>query len=289
MYKHLIILFLSLLPALLAAQSDVQVQFDSNLVETGELFNVHISVPRIAGKPQQLDMQAWEADSIHLQSQSGWKPDGERYVNSLSLITFDADTLQLSPLRVDWSSGQRAFSDSSLLMVIATPSPSDINDIEDIKDIYREKAKWTDYLFWIALMGGLLLAAMLATWYLKNRKPKSVVTNRVLELPPHELALKKLEVLGSKQLWQKGHLKPYYAELTYIIREYLQKKYQIPALESVSSEILAALDRTQWPERHRAALAQLLQEADIVKFAKGVPAETYHAQAFQEVKQMIEA
>jgi hypothetical protein len=270
-------------------QVNAVARFDSNLVETGELFTLRVSVPKSAGKPQQIDFQSWENDSIHLQSQEGWRPDGNTYTNHFNLLTFDADTLVLPPLQVAWSDGTSANTDSLLLMVIATPSPDDINDIEDIKDIYREPSNWSDYLPWFMIIGGLLLAAILAFWWLRRRPQKTtLVTNRVITLPAHELAFKRLEVLASKKLWQKGEIKQYYAELTYIARSYLENKYHIPALESISEEILIQLNQTDFPLPLRPALADLLEQADLAKFAKGIPPEAYHEQAWAVVKNMVE-
>jgi len=286
----LAVLFIFLLVHPAIGQINATAQFDSNLVETGEVFALKVAVPKDAGKPQQIDFQLWEQDSVHLQSQSGWKPEGDTYTNHFNLLTFDADTLMLAPLMVAWNNGVSASTDSLLLMVMATPSPDDINETEDIKDIYREPANWSDYLPWFLIIGGLLLLALLAAWLLRQKPKKSaLVGNRVIELPPHELALKKLDTLSSKKLWQQGAIKQYYAELTYIIREYLEKKYHVPALESVSAEILSDINRTTFPTDFHSTLSELFQQADLAKFAKGMPPENYHERALEEVRSIVKA
>ncbi|MEO6037440.1 MAG: hypothetical protein ABIQ93_03435, partial [Saprospiraceae bacterium] len=101
-------------------------------------------------------------------------------------------------------------------------------------------------------------------------------------------ARKKLEVLARKKLWQSGQLKPYYAELTFILREYLQKRYGIPALESTTEETLAYLQQQDFPEALRQPLAETLLQADLVKFAKSMPPESFHEQALQQVQTLVE-
>lgn len=77
--------------------------------------------------------------------------------------------------------------------------------------------------------------------------------------------------------------------MTYIFREYLEKRYGFPALELVSAEIVTALAATSFPKSLLPALTALLEEADQVKFAKGLPADSYHAKAWALVKEAVEA
>lgn len=272
-----------------AAQStDVTAHFDSNLVETGELFTLALTVPREAGKPDAVDFQAWEADSVHLYNQSGWKPEKNFYVNHCKLITFDADTLFLPPLHVLWSNGQTAITDSLQLVVVATPSPDDLVGIEDIKEIDREPAIWTDYLPWIGVTSTLVLAAILTAWWHQRRKRRpEPVAPPVVEEPAHLKALRKLDALSRQPLLQNEQIKSYYAELTYIFREYVEKRYGIPALESVSSEIMDHLHRAPFPRLLLPPVREMLQMADQVKFAKSIPPDTFHQQARQLVKEVV--
>jgi LPXTG-motif cell wall-anchored protein len=173
---------------------------------------------------------------------------------------------------------------------MATPSPDELADIEDIKDIYREPARWTDYLPWIAIIGFLVLLALLAGWWYRRRKNRpAVVAQRVIEQPAHILALRKLQLLKRPDGQHPTQVKTYYADLTYIFREYLEKRYGFPALESVSAEIVTALAATSFPKSLLPALTALLEEADQVKFAKGLPADSYHAKAWALVKEAVEA
>jgi hypothetical protein len=75
--------------------------------------------------------------------------------------------------------------------------------------------------------------------------------------------------------------------LTHILRDYLEKRYQIPALESTSDELIAALRKTDMPLAIQFKLKQLLQMADLVKFAKVVPELNVHDGAYETAMELI--
>ena len=78
-------------------------------------------------------------------------------------------------------------------------------------------------------------------------------------------------------LWQNNKVKQYYSELTEIIRVYIERELKIPALEITSDELLAYIHDAKNAETILFSketfdkLKALLQEADLVKFAKSKP------------------
>ena len=98
----------------------------------------------------------------------------------------------------------------------------------------------------------------------------------------------KLDLLEQKQLWQAERYKEYYDELTLILREYVEARYNMPALASTTSEIVERwIPQTDYSEAGRQSIERLLNWADIAKFAKGVPPYNYHAEALEEARQLI--
>ena len=45
-----------------------------------------------------------------------------------------------------------------------------------------------------------------------------------------------------EKLWQQGEIKQYYSELTDILRIYIENRWDIQAMEMVSSEIIESLN-----------------------------------------------
>jgi hypothetical protein len=291
MTKWPLAFFLLLILSTANAQSEAFAKSDSNYAETGNPFVVHLSVPNSAGKPNQIDFSAWEnlVPEQNILKQSQWTLDGPSSVKDLTLVFFNADTLTLPPLPIRLNGGNTAFTNSLEIVVLPTPSPDDLNDMADIKDIRREPAFLTDYLPWAAAIAGLVLLVLLASWLIgrAQKKRKQAALSRTVELPPHELAWKKLDALTQKQLWNKGLVKEYCAEITFIVREYLERRYQIPALESTTEELPGHLQKTDFPEKFRTDLQELLSKADLVKFAKAIPPETFREEAMSFARKII--
>ena len=280
-----------LLPGNGPLTAQVSVELDSNYAETGNPFVVHLRVLQDAGKPGQVDFSAWDSvvPEQNILTQSEWTPGGDTFSKDLTLVFFDADTILLPPLDVHLN-GKGTFQTNPLqIVILATPAPDDLVDMRAIKDIRREAAWWTDYLPWILGIGGFIALILLVAWLFDRAKMKKdkLAMSRSVGMPPHELALKKLDILAQKNLWNKGLYKEYCAELTFIIREYLEKRYGIPALESTSDEILVHLKKTDCPGFVQPELKDILQNADLVKFAKALPPESFHEQAMSFARNLI--
>lgn len=119
----------------------------------------------------------------------------------------------------------------------------------------------------------------------KNDGAKSKVAHKV---KPHITALKALEHLKKKKLWEQGKVKEYYSELTEIIRIYLEGRWGIYAMEMVSSDIIDALRNINVIEGDIDPLAKMFSISDLVKFAKWDPLPTDHDMAFKSAKEFIE-
>lgn len=273
------------------AQTEARAEPDSNYAETGNPFTIHLHVLQSAGKPGQIDLSAWNSvvPEQNIVKQTDWTPDGKSFTKDLTILFFDADTLTLPPLPIHLKGNDTAMTNPLEIVVLPTPSPDDLVDMRGIKDIYREPTLWTDYLPWILAIGGFVLFILLAAWLIDraNKRKRQAALSRTLALPPHELASKKLDVLAQKDLWHKGLVKEYCAELTFIVREYLEKRYFVLALESTSEEILIHLQKTDFPEELRAGLYDLLAKADLVKFAKATPPEAFHDEAMSFARKII--
>lgn len=146
-----------------------------------------------------------------------------------------------------------------------------------IKDIIREQTRWTDYLPILYVLLGIALLVLVVR-YLRRRSgaAEPVVPPPTPVVPAYEWAIEQLAVLDQQQLWQRGEVKDYQSRLTGIVREYLERRYDIAALEMTTGEIVAALANTDFEQGHTSTIQRLLQMADLVKFAKAQPDVSIH-------------
>jgi len=147
-----------------------------------------------------------------------------------------------------------------------------------------EDWKWVGYLLLFLLLAGALLY-----FYLRQlKKQRDTVEEEVIVIrPSHVVAFEKLDDLEAKNLWQQGKVKEYQTELTYTIREYLENRFGIQALESTTGEINKSLKNVDFDPKHTSNLNNILQIADMVKFAKAKPDESVHHEFMLKARSFV--
>ena len=87
-------------------------------------------------------------------------------------------------------------------------------------------------------------------------------------IPEDELALNKIKLLEAKEYLKKMQFKNFYFELSEIIREYLNKRYDIVTLERTTYEISLDLKKIILDKELLNEFLEFFNECDMVKFAK---------------------
>jgi len=131
---------------------------------------------------------------------------------------------------------------------------------------------------WIIAIVIAFIIAYFVFYYLKKRKKAEPIFKAPPKpkLPPHTLALDALDNLRLKKIWQSGRIKEYHTELTDIIREYIDGKFNVNAHELTTYEIMDAINGTTANNDAKEKLRQTLILADLVKFAKQQPLPLEH-------------
>jgi len=133
---------------------------------------------------------------------------------------------------------------------------------------YYFKKYFKEY-WWILIVGILVIAGLIyfLMFYKKNKKP--IFVRIKPKLPAHIIAFEKLELIRKEKIWSQGKIKEFHVQITDIIREYIENRFNIYAVEMTTSEILQAInDYTNTKESEKLKLQQVLELADAVKFAK---------------------
>ncbi len=161
--------------------------------------------------------------------------------------------------------------------------------IAGIKTIIDEPKTWRDYL-WIAYVLLGLGLCFLAYYLIKKFKKEEVHVEKVEEVivirPAHEIALEKLDRLKTEKPWETD-IKEYQSDLTFVAREYLENRYNIPALELTTEEILSKLKTVEFPDVHERDLKEILTMADLVKFAKARPTGNIHSEFLEKTYDLV--
>jgi hypothetical protein len=197
-------------------------------------------------------------------------------VKKYGLTQFDSGKYSIPRLTI-LINNKPFFSDSirvEVNNVVVDTLKQKLFDIKPIADVKSSKS-W----IWKLALVLLLLAGIGAFiyWFLKISQKKKI--EEQIFKTPIEKATSLLNSLEKKQLWQRGEVKAYYSELTDIARNYIEEAIDVPAMESTTSELIEGLRKASQKKKMALStetlenLERVLQQADLVKFAKSKPLE----------------
>ena len=201
-------------------------------------------------------------------------PDLMVLSRAYTITSFDPGIQMVPVLTV--KSKENSFPTKALALEVIAVKVDTTKAIYDIKEPLAVSYTWLDWLKdnWLTVVISLAIVSLiigLIWYYIKRKQKKPVFIPVKPTIPPHRVALEKLELLQEKQLWENNQVKTYYSELTEILRDYLEKRYKIKALEQTTEEIIESLTSTDLPKNHKDKLNEVLLLSDLVKFAKGLP------------------
>lgn len=181
------------------------------------------------------------------------------------------------------------FSKDSMLLYVNTfeidTTRHTIADITPPIDAPLQFEEIKNYVFG-GLLGLILLTIIiyLLVKYFKNRAMKGI---QIPLLPPHIEAMNELEKLYPLKLWKAGKHKIYYTKLSDIVRIYIERRYDIGAMEMTTDEIFLKLKDIEVPIDAQTKLREFLVLSDLVKFAKMEPTEDENEDSFKQAYSFV--
>ncbi|MBT8377640.1 MAG: hypothetical protein KJN64_00260 [Ignavibacteria bacterium] len=160
-------------------------------------------------------------------------------------------------------------------------------EIKDVKEPLTIPLNWKFILLIIFIV--LVLIALAIYLYLRYKKKKAAVPvkKKIITIPPHVKALAALDKLESEQLWQKGKVKEYHSNITGIVRNYFEERFELPALELTTTEQMEQLKKVSAAEIILEETNQFLNNADLVKFAKFIPIASVNEEMMKQAKKIV--
>ena len=201
------------------------------------------------------------------------------YTKKYALIQFDSGNyfLPQQQVLVDGFSKIADLIPIRVAPVLVDTTKQKLFDIKPLTEVKKNYEALISRILW-GLVIGLILIGILYTYLFQKRKKEL----RARELPPFERAIEELKALESETLSEQEEFKQYYSRLTDVVRRYLEEEAKIDALESTSEELLVKLEMRKdagsldLDRQTLKSLREVLQNADLVKFAKSMP-EMYKA------------
>jgi hypothetical protein len=202
------------------------------------------------------------------------KGDGWKMSLDLTITSFDTGIYYIPPQRFilrDNSFTDTLLSPATYLEVFGVKIDT-TGTIRDIKPPANVPFTIGELMLYILPLLVLAVIAWFVIAYIRKRKGKETLfAPSKPEEPPHITAFRELDKIKAQKLWQQKQVKEYYTRITWIIRWYIYKRFEIHALEETSDEILHYIGSLNLDDINLKNLESLLNLADLVKFAKGEP------------------
>ncbi len=205
---------------------------------------------------------------------------------------YDSARVVIPPIPITYFTGNtsepRETKTNEVVVFIHTLEVNSSDEIKDIKEPVRIPLDW---LFWLIVILVIVLLATIGYFlYKKFKKPVEEV-RMVRRAPPmaiHIIALKALDKLDQKKLWQRGQIKDYHSEITEIIRKYFEDRYNFNSLEMTTAQSMVVLNRVMDNEKLIDITGKFLVNADMVKFAKFDPLPSVNEEMMKQACDIVE-
>jgi hypothetical protein len=297
--KYFFISFLSLLLAASTVQGQkyfAVAKLDSVKIKIGDqtFLNIGIDVPA-GSKVQFPEIADTLNEHVEVISQSkidtSISTDKQRFqLNKKLLITsFDSGYFAIAPLEFIVNEDTvNPILTEALLIHVQTVSVDTTQAIRDIKG--PKDAPWNirEIIPYLIAGGCAILIAGLLIYYFRKRKAKPIVVEeKKPEIPPHLIALTQLQQLKDEKLWQEGKYKIYQIRLTEIVRNYIESRFHINALEQTTDETMRSFRAVSLSDELRFKLKQVLVLSDMVKFAKEQPLPSENEKSMEDAVDFV--
>ena len=274
MRKHILHIFLFLVSTIAFTQNPmVKAQTETSQIRIGEQFSLKISV----NETENVILPKLELKGLEVIDSAKVDTLNNMLIQKYIITGFDSGAYYI-PQQQIFVKNQAFLTDSLLIKVVTVPIDTTKIKKFPIKAIKVEPYVFDDFKIYIYILIGALIIIGFWIYYFVFRKRKieeDAPTYKALR--PYDEAMFKLNELDEKLLWQNNKTKEYYSELTEIVRGYIERELHVPALEKTTDEIIEMLTDFNNAETILTTketikkLKDLLQEADLVKFAKSKP------------------
>lgn len=273
MKKQLLYILLFITAAGFAQNPIVKAEIDTTNIRIGEQLHLKISV----NETQNVILPKLLLKGLEIVDSTKTDTLKNTLIRNYILTGFDSGAFYIPQQQIFIKN--QAYLTDSLLVNVATVA-IDTTKVKKfpIKSIQSEPYTFDDFKIYIyLLLAALAIIGFWVYWFVFRKQKEQEETATYKALPPYEEAIFRLNELDEKLLWQNNKIKEYYSELTEIIRGYIERELKVPALEKTTDDVLEMLknlkkaDTIITSKETIQKLKELLQEADLVKFAKSKP------------------
>ena len=198
----------------------------------------------------------------------------QKQIRSYTITSFDSGSYLIEPqwFKININGKIDSVPTNGVRLNVFTMVIDTTRGLTDIKMPYAAPItlkEVTPYILGIILIAAIIFLVLYSIKRKKKNKPFFSLPVKPKE-PPHIIALRELDRIKNEKIWQKEKTKQYYSEVTDVLRNYIEERFEIRAMEQTTDEILDSFRyrKNLLGEKSFTNLSQILSLADLVKFAK---------------------
>ena len=258
----------------------VKTEVDKNEITIGDLINYSFTITasqdaEVKTPPLGINLGMFEIRDYEIHDPE--KENGNWIFKSeYTITTYDTGNYEIPTLPILYKfptdTADHILYTDAVKVRVRSVKPSEAEDILDIKAPLEFVKKYKTLIIIGAVV--LLLLILGVSGYIYYRKKKGKDLFKIFkepEIPPDEKALKALQELKESDLIETGQVKKYYIRLSEIVRTYFEGRYFFPSLEKTTDETIDGLVNNEVENEIIDISRQLLENSDLVKFAKHLP------------------
>ena len=246
-------------------------------VKVGEPFTVLITATAKADVLVNLPATFDAGDFEVLERRETASPDGAEKRFALAVVAWKPGALKLPGIPITYvpkGKGEvkqikTAPLDVEVEAVLTEPEKADLRPLAPPVDVLVKD--WTLVYVAVAVGGAVVLGGLVLVLgrVVARRRRRGTPTPVVVDLrPPHEIALERLRLLERSGRLDEVDRRPFYFEVTEIVRDYLGRRFGFDALDKTSRELLDALERAEASPPVRSDVERWLGACDLIKYAR---------------------
>lgn len=274
MKRYISVILFAWIACTMFAQVKVESELDSTKMRIGEQvkLKVHVSTDpqaKVVFPSYKPDQQLTKGVEVVESTRDTILDEGRTITCSYTLTSFDEAnyTLPALPIVVNGKTYQtRPMKLKVETVAVDTTNADAMDPAYDVEDNPFLWTEWVVPVSFFLLSGLLCFLIYLMFKRLKSKKPIRFQRRIIKKLLPHEKALQAIDTLSASSHTTAEEQKAYYTELTDVLRQYLDERFGINAMEMTSSEIIGHLQQEDPGKIDE--LKEVFQTADLVKFAK---------------------
>ncbi len=215
---------------------------------------------------------------------AGIGPGTWRWTCKVVLQPFDLGTLVPGELWIGFTENRKQTPDDVVKVLLPQLEVVGMDPSGVVLDmagpLEAERFGWLKRWGWALALLGILMALAGKIWRQRSRPPTPVPV-----VPPWETASLALQQLKARLPMPA---EAFFVALTDIVRDYLERRFDLPASGRTTPEFLIEMQgREQLRREHRLLLTEFLTSADMIKFARAQATQQQLEQALGQARRFV--